>query len=261
MKKVHRSRVLCIIYILRNTINKKVYVGRTWRSLGARFHGYKKNQPAIYAAIKKHGKNNFYYEVLTVANTAEMVDYWEGYFMIKFRSLDKKYGYNLRRPERSTEVHSLETRAKMSVAKLGISLTEEHRQHISDATYGEQNAGAKITNVSAREIYLEFMNNTSITISELAEKHNLTNTAINYILHKKSWKRLTADLPDLDMKSRTSGSYYGRSSLTEDIVREIKTKYLTGNYQQKELAELYKVSFITIHEIVRNKTWKHVIAD
>lgn len=43
------------------------------------------------------------------------------------------------------------------------------------------------------------------------------------------------------------------------IVREIRDKYSTGEYLQKDLAMEYKVDPAIIHFIVKNKTWKENI--
>ena len=46
-----------------------------------------------------------------------------------------------------------------------------------------------------------------------------------------------------------------KSKLTWDIVREIRAKYKTGEYTQKQLAEEYGLSRMHVSLIVRNKTW------
>jgi hypothetical protein len=48
------------------------------------------------------------------------------------------------------------------------------------------------------------------------------------------------------------------AKLTEDIVREIRLLYATGNFTQKELALKFGVSQTTLSAIVRRETWKHV---
>lgn len=54
------------IYIIKNTINKKVYIGKTYRTLDTRlvehFSDSKKdehNLRPLYKAFKKYGKENF----------------------------------------------------------------------------------------------------------------------------------------------------------------------------------------------------------
>lgn len=49
-----------------------------------------------------------------------------------------------------------------------------------------------------------------------------------------------------------------RSTLTEQVVREIRKKYNTGNYKQRELAKEYRVSGQTISKVINRKLWTHV---
>jgi group I intron endonuclease len=88
--------MFCIIYLLRNRVNNLIYVGQTWRTLKARFRAYSKTQPHLFNAIKLYGKDQFFYEVLTVAGTQETADYWEKYFINKYNSTDPEIGYNLK---------------------------------------------------------------------------------------------------------------------------------------------------------------------
>lgn len=108
-----------IIYILRNTINNKVYVGQTWQSLDQRMNstGYRRSKH-LYAAIQKYGKEVFYYETLTFCFTQEAADKCEIYFINKHNSNNKKKGYNLRGGG-SRGRHSEETKRKMSIAQQG----------------------------------------------------------------------------------------------------------------------------------------------
>lgn len=48
------------------------------------------------------------------------------------------------------------------------------------------------------------------------------------------------------------------SKLKEEDVREIRILWETGNYQQRELANMYGVAQRTINTIVNIITWKHV---
>jgi len=48
-----------------------------------------------------------------------------------------------------------------------------------------------------------------------------------------------------------------RAKLTEVQSKEIKAKYQTGDYTQKQLAELYNVTQSTISQVVTNKIRKY----
>ena len=57
------------IYIIKNTVNEKVYIGQTLQGSDVRFKQHLKllksnENQLIHKAIKKYGKDKFYYEVL-----------------------------------------------------------------------------------------------------------------------------------------------------------------------------------------------------
>jgi len=54
------------------------------------------------------------------------------------------------------------------------------------------------------------------------------------------------------------GSSHQNSKLTIKDVTEIRWLYMQKYLLQKQLAALYKVCPMTIHNIVRNKIWRHV---
>lgn len=54
------------------------------------------------------------------------------------------------------------------------------------------------------------------------------------------------------------GENNGQSKLTEDQVRLIYASYHNGLHTQKELADYFGVSNITIHDIVHKKIWRHL---
>jgi hypothetical protein len=54
------------------------------------------------------------------------------------------------------------------------------------------------------------------------------------------------------------GTAHGKAKLTEDIVREIRRLYATGNFTQQELGLRFGVNQQTISQIVRLEHWKHV---
>ena len=57
---------------------------------------------------------------------------------------------------------------------------------------------------------------------------------------------------------KQKGEKNGNSKLTEDDVREIRTRYANGNLLQQQLALEYGVSRKAIGNVIRRKTWKHI---
>jgi hypothetical protein len=85
---------MSVVYIIRNTVNKKVYIGKTSASLDERFrsHIYDSSKPrykkrrVLYRAMQKYGVDKFYVEVLEDNLTEEKACEKEIYYINKYRS-------------------------------------------------------------------------------------------------------------------------------------------------------------------------------
>lgn len=70
----------------------------------------------------------------------------------------------------------------------------------------------------------------------------------------------TADnLRDMVQKGRSNlGERNGRAKLLAAEIREIRTRYAAGHCPQHRLAAEFHVNQITISDIVRRKSWRHL---
>lgn len=98
------------IYIIKNYINDKVYIGLTTRTVEIRFKEHlkllKSNQSQlIHRAINKYGKNNFYVETLEECSE-NLLDAREMFYIEKYNSIKK--GYNLSLGGRGNKTPKLE---------------------------------------------------------------------------------------------------------------------------------------------------------
>ena len=87
------------IYIIKNTINNKVYVGQTTVSLKLRFQNHlsasRCNKGYIIGkAVRKYGEENFYIELLEEC-LVEEINEREIYWISFFNSTNNKFGYNM----------------------------------------------------------------------------------------------------------------------------------------------------------------------
>lgn len=86
------------IYIIKNTINSKVYIGQTRTSVEQRWKEHLRHaqygDQVINRAMKKYGINNFYIETLEICNI-QLLDYREMYYIDLYDSTDKSKGYNV----------------------------------------------------------------------------------------------------------------------------------------------------------------------
>jgi len=86
------------IYIIKNIMNDKVYIGQTTMSVDDRFKAHikkstiEKRTYKLYNALKKYGKENFYIESLEDDVPIELLDKKEIYYINKYNSY--KNGYN-----------------------------------------------------------------------------------------------------------------------------------------------------------------------
>lgn len=77
------------IYIIKNTINDKVYIGQTTNTIEYRFHQHLDNvertykQGHLYSAMRKYGKNNFFIEMIEQVPDKDLNErekYWIKYY-------------------------------------------------------------------------------------------------------------------------------------------------------------------------------------
>jgi hypothetical protein len=71
-----------------------------------------------------------------------------------------------------------------------------------------------------------------------------------------SHKENTQDMVERGRSAK--GESHGRAKLTEKDVQSIRTKFATGNYTKRALANEYSISADNVRAIVTRQTWKHV---
>jgi group I intron endonuclease len=84
-----------IIYLIKNKVNDKKYVGMTKRTLEKRWKEHKKGYSnyLLSSAIKKFGIENFEISVIDKATTEKELKEKERYWMLELKTLNP-YGYN-----------------------------------------------------------------------------------------------------------------------------------------------------------------------
>ena len=86
------------IYIIRNTVNNKVYIGQTKVSVTTRWQEHlrhaKYGDQIINRAMRKYGADKFYVETLEICNIY-VIDYREMYYIDLYDSTNKSKGYNV----------------------------------------------------------------------------------------------------------------------------------------------------------------------
>lgn len=137
------------IYKITNKINNKVYIGRSY-DIKKRwnYHKYsiniKKNKYLLKNSFKHYGIENFTFEILREFSENSLTDIflnvYEKFYIEKYNSVDRNFGYNLTYGGTSSYIISEETREKMSkMAKEKKPASKETREKMSKMFKGEKN--------------------------------------------------------------------------------------------------------------------------
>jgi len=271
------------IYCITNKINNKSYVGQSidteerWKDhISDAFRKVGKTavskKYAIHNAIAKYSVDSFLWQVIDQYDTLDEANEAEEFYIAYFQTLAPN-GYNLHpggRNKKPSQATKDKIREKLKIVgsfvgkrgpdhpNFGTKFSEERKMEQSKRLSGDNGPGKKITSIIARQIYLDYLENTHIKIIELAEKYGLKHGATLNILNKKCWKDATKDLPAVNLKDNTQGENWVKSKLKENDVLDIISKYKTGNYIIQELADHYSISNAVISNIINNKSWKHI---
>jgi len=227
--------MICTIYIVKNTINNKVYVGQTWYPLKKRFSDHKRSKfcTKLSRALAKYGKDNFFIEPLAYCETQKQSDKAEIYFIKHFDSI--KNGYNLRYGGSHGKL-SEETRRKISKAHIGLNTwtkgrlrSKETKNKISSSLIGNTHRRGKVASKKTK---------TKMSASKIGNKNRLG------IKHSEETKARISKTSSGANNGNAKTNYNTACKIRNDITRS-----------QRALASKYRLSKTTIGRILRNECW------
>lgn len=159
-------KIISGIYKITNIVNWKVYIGssknikKRWNIHRNSLRWQKHRNIYLQRAWNKYGEKNFKFEIILKCLEEEL-DKKEIKLIQKYKSLNKKFGYNIeeggRRPIMSEETrnkisramkgnknhlgysHSEETKKRIARTKMGTIFSKEWKRKISEANSGEKN--------------------------------------------------------------------------------------------------------------------------
>ena len=204
------------IYIIKNKINNKVYVGQAInphrRFIQHLCNGNKllDNYP-IHLAINKYGKENFYYEILE--ENIENYDEKERYWVTKYNSICPN-GYNILKGGDSNPV-----------------------------LYGENNPRNTLSNETVDNIIEEILY-TNKSQREIAKNYNTTERIINSITSGESHRQ-----KDLIYPLRIKGCHFSQKTF-EEIIWLLQNT----NASLSSIANYYSLTKGTVAQINRGNT-------
>lgn len=198
------------IYIIRNYINEKVYIGQAINP-EQRFKGHisdkdrKKSISAIDGAINKYGAENFYYEILEgpIENYNEREKYW-----ISFFNCITPLGYNI-----------LEGGQEPPVRR------------------GYENCKSKFTPKDVTEIK-ELLLNPHLTLSEIAKKYEVSYRTISNINLGKTYFDEDVEYPIRKFQCSKESPNMIKPEIVDKIIKDLLNTKISLN----QLAKKYKVN-------------------
>ena len=110
------------IYVIKNTINNKIYIGQTSKNLYIRFKQHKRDceknfhNMLIHKAMNKYGTENFLIRPVDIIKCVTLTDFkkelnkLEMYYINIFKTTNKDIGYNCSTKQRNQKWISLKPR-------------------------------------------------------------------------------------------------------------------------------------------------------
>ena len=123
------------IYKITNTVNNKIYIGITSKTVEERFNGHlrcsKNPKYRLHQAIEKHGKDKFKIEIIETVDTQESANEREMHWIKQFNCTEYTIGYNMTNGGQGSSMIFSESRLEKmsdSVKLQRKSLTVEQRK-------------------------------------------------------------------------------------------------------------------------------------
>jgi group I intron endonuclease len=173
------------IYLIKNIVNNKVYVGsavnvdKRWKEHKRFLKLGKHHSFHLQSAWDKYGKQSFTFDILEeVANPVHLLAY-EQVYLDYYKSFERDKGYNICKVAGSTYglKHSEEAKQKMSEARKNISdetrkKMSEAKKNISEETrskMSESQKGRKYSEETRRKMSEARKNISKVTRSKMSE--------------------------------------------------------------------------------------------
>lgn len=140
MKANKKHKNLAGIYMIKNLVNNKVYIGKSiniYARIWEHIHRLNKgisDSPHLQNSWTKYSSENFEYSVLEVLDDVVEIAKRELFWMTVLNTLDKNYGYNLRSDSDSQMIVHESTRKKISSRlkkEWSEGIRKEHGQKLS----------------------------------------------------------------------------------------------------------------------------------
>lgn len=200
-----------IIYKITNTLNSKIYVGKSIYNNDS----YLGSGLLINRAINKYGKEHFTKEILETCKDIETLNTREKFWIKELNARDLSIGYNIGEGGEfgdvtSTHPNKIEIYRKVSLAVKGFKHTSEAKRKISEAGKGRQHTQASKDKISKANTGKTASLETRIKLSKALTGRKLTDEAKANIGKANIGRQVTTDT-----RSKISIANTGKSRTVE----------------------------------------------
>jgi group I intron endonuclease len=150
---------------------------------------------------------------------------------------------------------SEETKKKISEANKGKHFSEEHKKKISEANKGKHLSKEHKKKIGEGNKGKKLSEETRKKISESQGGKHLSEEARKKMSEANKGKHFSEEHKK-KISEANKGEKSSTAKLTWILVGEIREKYATGEFLQRQLAEEYNVHKSDISHIITNRTWK-----
>lgn len=232
------------VYRIINTINGKFYIGSSSNKYGItrRFiqHKFHLNRGThvnkyLQSSWDKYGKEVFVFEILEVVDKINCVIEREQYYLDFYKTYNQNIGYNI---------------CKIAGSSLGLKHSEETKSKISFKIKGKyKGVDNPMYKTSAYDKWVK-----ELGVDEANEKDLIKRGKLSTSHKNKKHSEVTKN----KISYANSGEKSSNSKLTNEIVNEIRVKYVVENFSLTKLSEEYGVSITCVFNVVKNKTYKNI---
>lgn len=254
------------IYAIKNLINNKMYIGST-KNFRLRYNKHyfelvagKHPSKHLLSSFNKHGKDSFNFEVLEVikissfSNKESFEKYIierENFFINKYRTNEKKFGYNLRL---AAETNRGIKHAEDALTKVkGKKLSQETKNKMSKSRIGEKHHSAILKEKDIKLIKL--LLNAGFRNRNIANYFKVSKSIVNDIKNNGAWKHIIINQKEISDFNPSFFKLDSKAWLDQNTVLLIKY-LLKLNISKPLIVEFTNIPYSTIKGIEYGKIYK-----
>ena len=228
------NKGVMIIYLVKNKVNDKQYIGQTTTPLNRRWSAHisnaknKRYSSVLANAIRKYGSDTFKLEILEKCSSLDELNKAEIKW-IRLKDTLAPNGYNI---ETGGKNNIWTDEMKRKMRKIQSNRSPEWQENMKK---GMQKRGEEW-------------------------RKKLSESRKYVTLTKKQLKSLESGRKQRykDGREGLKGESNPRSKVNANMVREIRKLYMTGCYSQQKISDKFGINQSMVSKIVLRQAWRHI---